>query len=134
MIFIYNSIKSMNKVIDYIETHLTEEISYESLAKIMGLSVYEFRRIFTFVVGIPVGEYIRRRKLSVAACEIMRCDNADITYLSSKYGYSSPRRLQQPLRLFTVFHRLLLKRGKAPLIYSQSPPLNLWQREWKLYR
>lgn len=115
----------MNKVIDYIETHLTQEISYESLAKIMGLSVYEFRRIFTFVVGMPVGEYIRRRKLSVAACEIMRCDDADITYLSSKYGYSSPSAFTTAFKAVHGVSPSALKKGKSTVDILSKPSFEL---------
>ncbi len=54
----------MNRVIAYIEENLTQPIQYSSLARIVGCSVYEFSRIFSFMAGISVSEYIRRRRLS----------------------------------------------------------------------
>lgn len=48
----------MNAVLDYIEDHLTEAVSVSALAALSGLSDYEFRRIFSFLMGIPLAEYI----------------------------------------------------------------------------
>ena len=53
-----NGIEKINQVVEYIESHLTEQIECSTLAKIATLSEYEFRRIFSFVIGIPVAEYI----------------------------------------------------------------------------
>ena len=47
----YSGIQKIETVIDYIESNITEELDCEFLAKMMNLSVYEFRRIFSFVVG-----------------------------------------------------------------------------------
>ncbi|MBO5454289.1 MAG: AraC family transcriptional regulator [Clostridia bacterium] len=85
----YNGIAKIEEVIDYIELNLTNELDYNMLAAKMNLSVYEFRRIFSFVVGCPLSEYIRKRKLSLAATELMTCDKVDISQISEKYGYSN---------------------------------------------
>ena len=61
----YNGIQKMEKIIEYIECNITSEIDYEALASQMTLSVYEFRRIFAFVVGCPLSEYVRKRRLSL---------------------------------------------------------------------
>ena len=53
----------MNQVSNYIEENLTQQISYEALARMVGCSVYEFSRIFSFMTGMSVSEYIRRRRL-----------------------------------------------------------------------
>ena len=62
----YNGIEKINAVIDYIEAHLCGDIQCTELARIAELSAYEFRRIFSFIVGVPVAEYIRTRRLSRA--------------------------------------------------------------------
>ena len=85
----YNGIQKIESVIEYIETHITEKLDYNKLASEMHLSVYEFRRIFSFVVGCPISEYIRKRKLSLAATEIMMSDKANLLDISEKYGYSN---------------------------------------------
>ncbi len=60
-------LKGMNDVIATIEESLTRPIRYESLSRAVGCSVYEFSRIFSFMAGISLSEYIRRRRLSQAA-------------------------------------------------------------------
>lgn len=85
----YSGIQKIETVIDYIESNITEELDCEFLAKMMNLSVYEFRRIFSFVVGCPISEYIRKRRLSLAACEILMNQNNDMIEISKKYGYTS---------------------------------------------
>lgn len=85
----YNGLKKIDEVIDYIESNITNDLDYNLMAAKMNLSVYEFRRIFSFVVGCPISEYIRKRKLSLAALEIVTSDKADILKISEKYGYSN---------------------------------------------
>ena len=67
----YNGIRKIEEVIDYIESNITDELDYNLLASKMSLSVYEFRRIFSFMVGCPTSEYIRKRRLSLATWEIL---------------------------------------------------------------
>lgn len=64
-------IERLNKAIMYIEEHLTEEISYEKLAQIACCSTYHFQRMFTYMASVSLGEYIRRRRMSLAAQEIV---------------------------------------------------------------
>ena len=85
----YNGIQKIEEVIDYIESNILKDISCNEMAAKMNLSVYEFRRIFAFVVGCPISEYIRKRRLSLAACEILNGENVDMRSLSEKYGYSN---------------------------------------------
>ncbi len=81
--------KGMNNVVRYIEENLTQPISYESLSKIVGCSVYEFSRIFSFLAGMPISEYIRRRRLSQAVFDIQN-GKEKIVDIALKYGYESP--------------------------------------------
>ena len=85
----YNGIQKIEDVINDIENHITEELDYDMLASKMQLSVYEFRRIFSFIVGCPISEYIRKRRLSLAATEIMTNKNVNLLEVSKKYGYSN---------------------------------------------
>jgi len=86
---LYNGIRKIEEVIDYIESNITDELDYNLLASKMSLSVYEFRRIFSFIVDCPVSEYVRKRKLSLAALDIMTTDKPDLLKISEKYGYSN---------------------------------------------
>ncbi len=85
----YNGIQKIEDVIDFIEDNILTDISCDALAAKMNLSVYEFRRIFAFIVGCPISEYIRKRRLSLAACEILSGENKDMRAISQKYGYST---------------------------------------------
>lgn len=85
----YNGIRKMEEVIRYIEENITSDLDYYELAAKMNLSVYEFRRIFSFIVGCPISEYIRKRRLSLAALEILEKDKVDLLKISEKYGYSN---------------------------------------------
>ncbi len=89
-------------VIEELERELLTEIDLGELARRMNLSVYEFRRIFTFVTKMPVGEYIRKRRLSLAALELFE-GGGSITELAGKYGYESPSAFS---RAFKEFHKL----------------------------
>jgi len=81
-------LKGMNSVINYIEENLTQPIQYESLSHIVGCSVYEFSRIFSFMAGMSISEYIRRRKLSQAVFDIQNGDEKIIN-IALKYCYES---------------------------------------------
>lgn len=60
----------MNHAIDYIENSLSDKIDYEVAAQFMNCSVWEFERIFSFMAQVPLSEYIRRRRLTLAAHDI----------------------------------------------------------------
>ncbi|NBJ94233.1 AraC family transcriptional regulator [Parablautia muri] len=82
-------IERLNSTIVYIEEHLTEEIDYEQLGRIACCSTFHFQRMFTYMAGIPLSEYIRKRKMSLAAVDLQGSD-AKIIDIAGKYGYSSP--------------------------------------------
>ena len=84
-----NYYEELNRVIDKIEENLTEDIDYRDLAKIVGTSSYTLQRIFVFLTGITLTEYIRKRRLSNAAEELLSTD-IKIIDLGLKYQYDSP--------------------------------------------
>ena len=98
-------LKGMNSVIEHIEENLTQPIRYESLSRIVGCSVYEFSRIFSFMAGMSISEYIRRRRLSQAAFDI-QSGREKMIDIALKYCYESPTTFT---RAFKELH------GAAPL-------------------
>ena len=62
----------LNEMIEYIEKNLTEEINYNKLAKIVGVSEYSLQRIFMFLTNMSIAEYIRKRRLSKAFEELKK--------------------------------------------------------------
>ena len=79
----------MNKVMDYIEANLAGEISYDKAAQIACCSTYHFQRMFSFITDIPLSEYIRHRRLTLAAFELQTSD-IKVVDVALKYGYESP--------------------------------------------
>ncbi len=82
-------IERLNDAVRYMEEHLTDEISYEQLGRIACCSSYHFQRMFAYMAGVPLSEYIRRRKMSLAAVDLKSGD-AKVIDIAAKYGYSSP--------------------------------------------
>lgn len=87
-------------IINEIEKEIDGEIDVCRLAKMANMSVYEFRRIFSFVTKISFGEYVRKRRLSLAAPELFS-KKITVTELAAKYGYDSPSSFS---RAFKEFH------------------------------
>ncbi|WP_010651546.1 AraC family transcriptional regulator [Oceanobacillus massiliensis] len=81
-------LKSMNEALDYIESHLDGEIDYSELERITGTSVYHFRRMFSFLSGMTLGEYVRNRKLSNATFDLLH-EGMSVTETAFKYSYES---------------------------------------------
>jgi len=73
---------------DYIESHLYDEIDYNELERITGTSVYHFRRMFSFLSGMTLGEYVRNRRLSNATFDLLH-EGMSVTETAFKYGYES---------------------------------------------
>lgn len=84
-----DSYNDLNRLIDEIENNLKNEIDYQQLAKILGTSTYSMQRIFTFLTGITITEYIRKRRLSKAAEELRKTDHKIID-IAMQYHYDSP--------------------------------------------
>ncbi|MGX7394717.1 AraC family transcriptional regulator [Carnobacterium mobile] len=80
-------IQNLNQLMDYIEEHLTEEMSIGKVAKTVGISEYHLKRTFSFIAGISLSQYIKKRKLASANVELI--DGEKVTEIAFKYGYQS---------------------------------------------
>lgn len=81
-------LEKLNDAIDYVEKHLTEEIDYKEVARIAVCSEYHFKRMFPFLTGVSLSEYIRRRRLTLAAFDLANSQDRVID-IAVKYGYGS---------------------------------------------
>jgi AraC family transcriptional regulator len=79
----------MNSAITYLEANLDQEIEYNELAKISCCSIFHFQKIFSFAADITLSEYIRQRRLSKAALDLINTSEKVID-IALKYGYNSP--------------------------------------------
>ncbi|RPF43235.1 AraC family transcriptional regulator [Hydrogenoanaerobacterium saccharovorans] len=82
-----NYSKDMERCVDYIESNLQNEISTQMLADEIGYSVYHFCRVFSACKGMPPTEYIRKRRLSLAALELFQ--NKKIIDIALNYGFET---------------------------------------------
>ncbi len=113
-------IERLNQAINHIEEHLTEEIDYERLGQIACCSSYHFQRMFTYMAGIPLGEYIRRRRMSMAAVDLQGNDQKIID-VAAKYGYQSPTAFN---RAFQSIHGIAPSAVKSEGVSVKSfPPI-----------
>ncbi|MDF2962883.1 MAG: ydeE1 [Paenibacillus sp.] len=82
-------LEKMNGSLNYIEENLTNDIDFKEVARLAFCSEYHFKRMFSFLAGVTLSEYIRRRRLTLAAFELTN-SNLRIIDVAVKYGYSSP--------------------------------------------
>jgi AraC family transcriptional regulator len=81
-------LKKMNEALGYIEENLTNDIDFKEVARLAFCSEYHFQRMFSFLAGVSLSEYIRRRRLTLAAFELNN-SNLKVMDVAIKYGYSS---------------------------------------------
>ncbi|MDY3031352.1 MAG: effector binding domain-containing protein [Clostridia bacterium] len=111
-------ITGLQRAIDYVEEHLTEEIDYEEAAKQAYSSSFHFQRIFSTICGFSLGDYIRCRRLSLAGSELAVTD-IKVIDAALKYGYDSTESFS---RAFTRFHGVTpsqAKKGAALKSFSE---------------
>lgn len=81
--------EQLQNAVDYMEQNIKEDLDYADIASRACMSGYHFQRVFSIVCGCTVGEYIRNRRLSLAAAEI-RNTHTNITDIALQYGYDTP--------------------------------------------
>ncbi|MFG6115424.1 effector binding domain-containing protein [Halobacillus sp. MO56] len=90
-------VESLQRAIDFIEEHLYDEISMEAIASEANVSVFHFQRVFSLMTEISVGEYLRRRRMTLAVQELNKTD-ARIIDIAYKYGYDTPEAFSKAFR------------------------------------
>lgn len=95
-------LETMNNAMAYIEKHLCDKTDYEQIARVACCSPYHFQRMFTFLSGVTLSEYIRRRRMTLAAFDLLGSD-IKIIDLAYQYGYESPEAFT---RAFQSLHGL----------------------------
>ncbi|MEK8130100.1 AraC family transcriptional regulator [Paenibacillus filicis] len=110
---------NLNGALHYIEENLTEDIDLREAARLACCSPYHFSRMFSFLAGVTLSEYIRRRRLTLAAFELQAGD-LRIIDVAVKYGYRSADAFS---RAFQSLH------GISPSsVKSHGPSLKAYPR------
>ncbi|QQK74891.1 AraC family transcriptional regulator [Salicibibacter cibarius] len=112
-------LENMNAAVSYIEDNLNEEINYKEVAKIACFSEHHFKRMFSFIAGISLAEYVRRRRLTLAAFDLKESEIRVID-VAIKYGYSSPDSFS---RAFQALHEVTPSSAK-----NSDVPLKAYPR------
>lgn len=108
----------IQRALDYTEAHLMEEIDCAAVASRACSSAFHFQRIFSVVCGVSLGEYIRLRRLTLAAEDLIRTREKVID-IALKYGYDAPESFS---RAFARFHGISpteARRGETVKSFSR---------------
>lgn len=117
---------NLNKMIQYIENNLENEIDYKELAKIVGISPNSLQRIFTFMSGISITEYIKKRRLSKAFEEIKNTD-IKIIDVALKYQYNSTISFDRAFK--KIFGVTPIECREKDVTYKQFPIIKFENEE-----
>lgn len=115
-----DGIDKLNQAIDYIEQHLNEDIDYQVLADIAGCSSYYFQKLFLYMAQLTLSEYIRFRRLSMAAVDLQKT-KCKVIDAALTYGYDSPTAFNRAFKRFHGAAPSLVKQGKAS--FAAYPPI-----------
>ena len=115
-----DSLKQLNLAMHYIEKHLLDDIDLGTLSRIACCSEYHFRRIFSFLSGMSLGEYVRKRRLALAA-ETLASGGTKVIDMAVALGYDSADAFS---RAFQAMHGVPPSkvRGKS-IAVKAFPPL-----------
>ncbi len=114
-----NPLAQMNEAMTYLESGLLDEISFERMSQIAGCSEYHFRRMFSYLAGMPLGEYIRRRKLALAGGLLRQ--GSKVIDCAVLLGYDSPDAFRKAFYGMHGFTPSEARRGNTAL--KAFPPM-----------
>ena len=103
-----DGVTGFQKALDYIEENLDGDIVYDEAARTAGMTAYHFQKMFSMLTGMNVGDYIRARRLTLAAADIRR--GMKVIDAGVKYGYDSPDSFA---RAFARFHGMPPSEARA---------------------
>ncbi|WP_410662898.1 GyrI-like domain-containing protein [Amycolatopsis sp. lyj-84] len=81
-------ISALNRLVDLVEEHLTDELDVIGLAGALGTTEYHLRRMFSSLAGMPLSEYVRRRRMTAAVADVVRGED-DLLTIAVRYDYGS---------------------------------------------
>ena len=103
-------VEEFQESINFIEENLASHLEIEDIAGVAALSSFYYQRIFGAMCGMSVGEYIRARRMTLAAQELSSTD-AKVIDVALKYGYDSPDSFA---KAFQRFHGIAPSKAREP--------------------
>lgn len=114
-------IERLNGTMNYIEEHICDKIDLGEAARIACCSTYHFQRMFGYMAGVPLSEYVRRRRMTLAAVDLQSGD-AKVVDVALKFGYESPTAFN---RAFKSVHGITPSEAKEEGITLKAfPPIS----------
>ncbi|MFQ7236567.1 MAG: effector binding domain-containing protein, partial [Enterococcus hulanensis] len=107
-----------NKSIAYVEENLAGAIDLDKAAQLAQCSSYHYQRMFSYIAGVTLGEYIRRRRMSLAGVDLQRGEK--VIDVAAKYEYDSPTSFN---RVFKGVHGITPKEAKQAGAKLTSYPM-----------
>ena len=111
-----NWIQSLSGAVNYIENHLTDDICIDDVANQAYTSGSHFQFVFHVVLGITIGEYIRNRRLSMAAQDLLR-HNCKVIDVAMRYRYDAGESFSKAFKRFHGVSPSKIRRGQARLFH-----------------
>ena len=102
-------ITGIQRAIDYVEEHITEELDYEQIARESFSSSFHFQRVFSILCGYTLGEYIRNRRLTLAGMALA-AGRERVIDVALRYGYDSPDSFA---KAFQKFHGITPSQARS---------------------
>ncbi|AEE44544.1 AraC family transcriptional regulator [Cellulomonas fimi] len=78
----------LNRLVDLVEDHLTDDLDVDRLASTLGTTEHHLRRMFSSLAGMPLSDYVRRRRMTVAAADVVS-GSGDLLDIAVRHGYGS---------------------------------------------
>lgn len=125
----------LNELVEYIENNLTEKIDYKVLSRILAVNEYTLHRVFLFVTNMSIPEYIRKRRMSMAAIDLMNTD-LRIIDVAVKYQYDSATSFSRAFKKMMGFNPKDIDKNKNfvkvfPVLNFDNTYINMDDIEYK---
>lgn len=111
-------LEQWNEALRLVEENLAGEIDVAALARVAHTSEHHFRRMFSTLAGLPISEYVRRRRLTQATAEIVD-GRASVLEVATTYGYVSADAFS---RAFKAMHGMTPSQARRPGAVLRSQP------------
>lgn len=114
-------ITELNRLIEVVESHLDQELDIARVASTLGITEYHLRRMFSSLTGMPLSEYVRRRRMTVAAADVAQ--GGALLEIAVRYGYGSAEAFGRAFRSVHGSSPADVRRNGGPL--RSQPKLRL---------
>ncbi|MCD5345081.1 AraC family transcriptional regulator [Agromyces sp. S2-1-8] len=103
----------LNRLVDTVEAHLSDELDIAALARSLGTTEFHLRRMFSSLAGLPLSDYVRRRRMTVAATDVLHGDR--LLDIAVRYGYGSTEAFGRAFRAVHGASPAEVRRHGGPL-------------------